>query len=190
VKNLLITVALGAALSSWPAAQEKPKSDSAEKTAPKHELTPLRVQIVFAEYDGEKKISSLPYTLLVNADNPRGPKASIRMGLRVPVETSPGPATQLQYMDLGTNIDGWSSAAESGRFALHLLLERSNAYSEGTTKPSSGSFEVTSKQPVIQRFSTEVDLLLRDGQTIQSTLASDPISGRVSKVEVTLTVVK
>src|SRR5256885_12284314 len=97
------------------AAQEKAKTE--EKSESKRDLTPLRVQVVISEYDGEKKMSSLPYTLLINAENPRGQKASIRMGLRVPVAAS---ANQFQYMDVGSNLDGWAGRTDDGRFVLHL----------------------------------------------------------------------
>jgi len=50
--------------------------------------------------------------------------------------------------------------------------------------------EIDAAKPVVQSFKAELDLLLRDGQTIQSTLATDPVSGRVSKVDVTLNVLK
>src|SRR6266704_6046267 len=89
-------------------AQDKPKPEESEKKAEiRKEVTPLRVQVVFNEYEGEKKISSLPYTLLVNADEPGNP-AMVRMGLRVPIQTgTQGPtASQIQYMDVGTNLDG------------------------------------------------------------------------------------
>src|SRR5437764_12663272 len=114
------------------AAQEKTKPDektkTEEKAEPKRDWVSLRVQVVISEYDGEKRISSLPYTLLVNSD---GNKASIRMGLRVPVATS---VSQFQYMDIGSNLDGWAAKTDEGRFKVHLNLERSSSYS-----PSSGS---------------------------------------------------
>ena len=45
-------------------------------------------------------------------------------------------------------------------------------------------------QPVIQQFRSQLNLLIRDGQTLETTVSTDPISGRVTKVEVTLNVVK
>jgi hypothetical protein len=194
--SLVLTVLLGGCL-VWAApvcAQDKTKTETTQKEPePRHDLIPVRVQVVFAEYEGEKKISSLPYALLVNADRPRGSKSSIRMGLRVPIETSNGPnGAQVQYVDLGTNLDGWATPQDDGRFALHLALERSSAYAAdgGAQKPTTGLFNTSAKQPVIQQFKSDVDLLIRDGQTVQSTMASDPISGRVSRVEVTLNVIK
>jgi hypothetical protein len=179
--------------------QEKGKSEEAGRPADASKtVTPLRVQVLFTEYDGEKKISSLPYTLPVNAEtSARGQKAALRMGLRVPImtgapATGSGAPSQIQYLDVGTNLDGWASKSEDGRFNLHLGLERSSTYSSGTGQKASpvGVYEVTSLQPVIQTFRAEIDLLIRDGQTMQSTVATDPISGRVTKVDVTVNVIK
>ena len=159
-------------------------------------VTPLRIQVVFTEYDGDKKISSLPYSLLVNSDD-KGPKAAVRMGLRVPIVTgSQGstvtPVTQVQYMDVGTSLDGRADKTEDGRFLLQLNVEKSSLYAPGTgQKPVSlGGNEISSLQPVVQSFRSQVNLLIRDNQTIQSTVATDQVTGHVLKVDVTLNVVK
>jgi hypothetical protein len=167
-------------------AQEKPQTESSDKRSEEKTPTSLRVQIVFSEFEGDKKLSSLSYTLPIQSDTGRG---SIRMGLRVPVVTgsaSPGSAfqNQYQYVDVGSNLDGRATKTSDGRFLLHLSLERSSAYA------SKEASEKTSGNQVIQTFRTEFDLLIRDGQTIQSTMAADPVSGRITKVDVTLTVVK
>jgi hypothetical protein len=169
--------------------QEKGKSEEAPKpSAIEKAVTPLRVQVVFTEYESEKKISSLPYTLLVNADD-RGPQAAVRMGLRVPIEMA---TTQVQYQDVGTNLDGRAEKTDDGRFLLRLNVEKSSVYSPGASqKPASvGGNEISSKQPIVQQFRTQVNLLIRDGQTIQSTVATDPVTGHVLKVDVTLNVIK
>ncbi|SRR5713101_2827400 len=170
-------------------AQEKPKTE--EKTESRREITPIRVQVVLAEYDGEKKISSLPYTLPLNAENPRGGKASIRMGLRVPIVVSGSETTkQIQYQDLGTNLDGWAGKTDDGGFDLHLYVERSSVYSSAGQKSAGAGVTEVSTQPVIQQFKSEFDLRIHEGQTMQSTLATDPLSGRVTKIEVTVNKVK
>ncbi len=158
-------------------------------------LTPLRVQVVFSEYDGEKKISNLPYTMLVNADD-KGPQASVRMGLRVPIvssgSTSPSVPKQFIYMDVGTNMDGRADRVEGGRFLLKINIEKSSLYSPGDVQKSASleGNEMPGGQPVVQQFRSQVNLLIRDGQTIQSTVATDPISGHVLKVDITLNVIK
>jgi Bacterial type II and III secretion system protein len=158
-------------------------------------ITPLRVQVVFSEYEGEKKISNLPYTLLVNADD-KGPQASVRMGLRVPIvtsgSTSPSVSKQFTYMDVGTNMDGRADRIDGGRFLLKINIEKSSLYSPGEVQKSASleGNEVPGGQPVVQQFRSQVNLLIRDGQTIQSTVATDPISGHVLKVDITLNVIK
>ena len=188
---LVVTLAIGVQpLRS----QDKVKSSEGSKTAdPVQPITPLRVQVVFTEYDGDKKISSLPYTLLVNADD-KGPQAAVRMGLRVPIVTGSqgnGPA-QYQYMDVGTNLDGRADKTEDGRFLLKLNVEKSSLYSSSPgQKPTSiGGNELSINQPIVQSFRSQLNLLIRDGQTIQSTVATDQITGHVLKVDVTLNVIK
>src|SRR5580765_5363504 len=53
---------------------------------PRMEGALLKVQVVVSRYQGEKKISSQPYTLSVTAN---GPRATLRTGVQVPVPTSP-----------------------------------------------------------------------------------------------------
>ena len=183
--GLLIALLLGTMPAMPALAQEKPKADGGEKAAEAHKaITAVRVQVLFNEFDGEKKISSLPYTLLVNSDT-GGPLASIRMGLRVPIHTS---STMSTYTDMGTNIDGRAEKLEDGRFLLSLSVERSSAYSpQGNLADTKA---IASDLPVIQQFRSQLNLLIRDGQTIQSTVSTDPVTGRVIKVDVSLSVIK
>jgi hypothetical protein len=188
MKIMMLAATLGILLSSDVTVygQEKPKAE--EKADTRKDITPLRVQVVVTENEGEKKISSLPYTLVVNAEAPRGPGAKIRMGLRVPIATGP---SQFIYQEIGTNLDCWASKELDGRFALHLSIEKSSVYTSNSGKPATiGGAEVSSTQPVIQQFRSELDALTRDGQTTQITVATDPVSGRVTKAEVTVNVMK
>jgi hypothetical protein len=191
VLTVFLAILAFGATSAW--SQEKGKTDDAAKpAAPEKSITPLRIQVVFSEYDGDKKVGSLPYTLLVNADD-RGAPAAMRMGLKVPVETivNGGPK-QSGWQSLNTNLDGRAERADDSHFVLRLGLERSSIYMTGSNeKPTYfGGNEVSTTQPVIQEFRTQVNLLIRDGQTVQSTVATDPVSGHVTKVDVTLNVIK
>ena len=174
-------------------AQDKTKSSDSGK-ADAQQVIPIRVQVVFTEFDGEKKVGSLPYTLLVNA-NDRGPFAAVRMGLRVPIETgvaTEGANKQYQYQDVGTNLDGRADSTEDGRFNLRLNVEKSSLYTPGATDKANavGANQIIPGHAIFQTFRSQVNLLVRDGQTIQSTVASDPINGHVTKVDVTLNVIK
>ena len=43
---------------------------------------------------------------------------------------------------------------------------------------------------MIRRFNASFNLLLRDGQTIENTMATDPVTGHLWKIAVTLRAVK
>lgn len=174
-------------------AQEKPKPDS------KTPVTALKVQVTFAEQEGEKKLANLPYMFYLKAADlgPSSPWTKVRMGSRVPVATGTEKGSiQFQYIDVGTNIDARGLATDDGRFDIVLNLERSwvegevlvpnEKPAEAAVNPNFGQF----KEPVIRQFKTELTLTMRDGQTIQTTQAADPLSGRVLTITVTINVVK
>lgn len=190
VAMLLAVLVLGVPRVS---SQDKEKSTAEARPAQAEKtITPLRVQVTFTEFDGDKKISSLPYTFLVNADE-RGERAALRMGLKVPIEASSSTGVkQIQYQDVGTNLDGRAEKTEDGRFRLMLSVEKSSAYLPGANEKlaSVGGNEVSRNQPTFQQFRTQANLLIRDGQTVQSTVATDPVTGHVTKVDVTVNVVK
>jgi len=164
---------------------------------PREAKTPLVVQVVFTEYEGEKKVSSLPYTLNVSSSKSSGAnrdseRVSLRMGLRVPImvggtDKSGSVSSSFQYQDVGTNIDCTAYPVEGGTFNLVLRVARSSLYESGV---KTNAVPEIAQQPIFSHFDSDLSLDMRDGQTIQSTMATDPISGRTLKVDVTLHVVK
>jgi hypothetical protein len=173
-------------------AQEKTNTDGAVKA----EIHPilLRIQVVFTEFDGDKKVKSMPYSTLLTSGTGGVEFAKIRIGNRVPLYT--GKENGLQYIDVGTNLDFRADRLDAMRFGVKVSLERSWVYGDVMIPVdksvdlqgggSSGQF----KEPVIGQYKTDVNLLVRDGQTIESTVATDPLSGRLMKIELTLMVVK
>ena len=175
-------------------AQDKPKPEEKQKS--ETQTTPIKALIVFAEYDGDKKIKSLPYTIYINA--PVSTElmpgwAKLRIGNRVPVYTG---KEQFSYFDVGTNIDARAAHTPEGPFRVYLKLERSSVEGEVLVpmqKPpeasgdqGAGSF----RQPVVRQFVSELDLKIREGQVLESTMATDPVSGKVLRVEVSISIVK
>ena len=102
----------------------------------------------------------------------------------------------MQYIDVGTSIDSRAISSESGRFDLSLNLERSwvegdvLAPMEKATAQATDAHVGPFRDPIIRQFKTELNLTMRDGQTTQSTLATDPLSGKVTSITVTMNVVK
>jgi hypothetical protein len=157
-----------------PKPQSSPKKDDLTQA-----VTSLRIQVVFTEFDGDKKVSSLPYTLSVNADERRGrPNSQLRDGARVPVSAD---KDKLTYLDIGTNIDCSALLQDDGRFKLQMTVERS-----AITSDAPGA----NNAPVIHQFRAESNPVLKDGQTIESIVATDPLNGHVYHVSVTLNVLK
>ena len=189
MKKLLGTLLIVGLLFGGSAARGQDKEKPAEPSKPP---LPLKMHVVFTEFDGEKKVGAQPYTFLVNAGE-QG-RTQLRMGVRVPVYVGGKESqAQIQYMDVGTNLDCRAFSAESGQFRIEMTLTRSSVYSvsgAGEKSAEPGSDLHFSSQPLVRNFTTSFNLLLRDGQTTQSTMATDPATGRVLKVDVTLTVVK
>lgn len=170
--------------------QEKPKPES---NPPQ---TTLKLQLTFAEHEGEKKLASLPYTFFVQAsEGHNSPLTKIRTGSRIPVYV--GKDGGMQYIDVGTNIDARAVDSGEGRYDVSLLLERS--WVEGdvlvpAARVGANTADVGGagpfKEPIIRQFKTDLMLAMRDGQTVQTTQAADPLSGRVLTITVTINVVK
>ena len=153
-------------------------------------LVPLDVLVVVNRYLGEKRVSSLPYTLAVNANDRT--ISSLRMGARVPVPRAAGLVggpgfAQVEYQQVGTDIDCFARTMDDGRFQVNLIINDSSIYENvpGAVKPSADD-----NSPVFRSFKSTNTLVLRDGQTRQFTAATDRVNGEVVRIEVTLRVVK
>ena len=187
--HLAVAAVLVAALAVPVRAQEQKPATAGSSVA----SSTLRIQLVLARYQGEKKISSLLYTLNVVPDERQRNTgtANLRLGTEVPITTMSRPGGNentpavptVSYRDVGTNIDCFVNVLEDGRYRVNLTVEDSSI----DTTPGSGS---NATNPAFRSFKTSATLLLRDGQTAQHSTATDKVSGDVSKVDVTLNVVK
>jgi hypothetical protein len=162
---------------------------------PSRTVTPLKVQVVITRYKGDKKVSSLPYTLSMNAEGRGQGHASLRMGAKVPVVMMVMPevdgkplgvtAGPIQYQDLVTNIDCFTQALEDGRYQLTVAVEDSSVYPDEPAGPGA-----LKGNPSFRSFKVSDSMVLKDAGTAQFTTATDKLSGEIVKVDVTLTVIK
>lgn len=190
--KMMMIVAWALTLAVAAAAQNAPKPPEVPKP-----LIPLKVDVVINEYSGAKKITSLPYAIYVHS-NQRG-NSTLRMGLRVPIVVgvaslnSKTASNLIRYQDVGTDIDCGVTSVDNAAYEVSLSVQWSSLYSPSTSSAENGSeVQVShdSYHPIFSNFSTNLKLLMRDGQTIESTMATDPISGHVIKVDTTLHVMK
>jgi len=189
---ILAPVVLVAAMARPAIGQQNPPSVSPDTVA-------YRVQVVLSEYDGATKISSLPYTIpVVQMAGEARSQASMRVGVRVPVNTSgKNGENSIQYSDVGTNVDVRIRRADADRYEVEVTLDRSWLYIRGEAKD--GKVEgrawapgdpAPSLVPLTHQFRTNVEFLLRDGKPSETVTATDPVTGHSLKMDVVLTVAK
>jgi hypothetical protein len=173
-------------------AQDKPAPSPAEKP------TPLRVQVVIARFQGEKKIASAPYTLAVTAASGNQELARLRIGTEVPISTptsapsadgkTPTTPPAFQYRPVGTNIDCTVRRVDNSSFAVHLTIDQSSVVDDDQQKLQTS--RAIPNAPAFRSFRFTNSAVLSDGQTTQFTNAADALTGEVVRVDVTLNVVK
>jgi hypothetical protein len=183
-----------------PTQQEKPAPPPASRNTPNTPPVPVKVTVVLGRYQGEKRISSMPYVLGVMASGwGQGPRTRLRMGTDVPVvQTIFGggdnkaiiPQSSYSYRNIGTSIDCNATYEQSsGVFQLVLTVSDSSIGLD-TGQKKSGSSAIAENIPAFRTFSSEFTAVLKDGQTTQYTSATDPVTGEVTKIDVTLNVMK
>ena len=159
-----------------------------DKTSPQ-DVT-LRMTIVFNEYEGSKKIASLPYEMPCKASIHRD-TSQLRIGFRVPYKTK---QDEIEFQDVGTHIECNSTPPdEKGDFMVRLAVDHTSVYAPSRDSAAAEwrPGQALADDPVFSDVAANmVELLMRDGQTVQAMTATDPVSGHVWKVEVTLNVVK
>ena len=195
LQTLAFAVAFAVASNALATTQEKEKEKDKDKPAAPAAASPartpppstaLKIQIVLSRYQGEKKISSMPYNLSAIP----GRVATLRMGTRIPITMlamtnvpKDAPAGgPIQYQDVGTNIDCTATQLEDGRFSLSLTVDDSSVYPDDPAAPRGN--------PSFRSFRVNNALVLRNGETGQFTTATDKVTGETVKVDVTLTVLK
>jgi hypothetical protein len=180
------------------AAQNKPQpatGQPADSSAAAH--VPLKVQLTLMRFKGDKKISSVPYMLGVLTNSQ---KTSLRMGVQVPVPmtvfpsksdggASSAPQTSYSYRDVGTNIDCEAENLGSGLFSLVIAVDDSTVFLDRSAE-SAEEKKILRDIPAFRSFRVSFAILLRDGQTMQYASATDPISGEVMRIDVSLSLAK
>lgn len=184
MKRIIFLCLLGALL--WPSQiaqpQDKPKSEEKSKSP----AISVKVSIVFTEFDGEKKVSSMPYSFISYANERGGgyEGTSIRNGVRIPIEID-SKDQKTTYLDVGSNIDCRVLLEDDGRFRLSLVFERTALY---PNRSSEGERLVSEPNglPLIRAFRTNENFVLKDGQTAESVLSTDPLNGHSLRVSITI----
>lgn len=150
-------------------------------TVPATPASSIKLVIVLARYDGDKKISSLPYTLLLAP----GESGNIRAGAEVAVPTTivGGPVPSYSLQQVGSQIEARATPTSDGKFKLNLTVTDRSIIT-GAPATQGGVPNV----PSFRNNTTASTAILSNGETVQFTSSSDKASNETFRVDVTLTV--
>lgn len=188
---LLRTLAIGLLISVAGAqsVHAQAPAPSAQMPSESPRVLPMRIQVVIARYQGDKRVSSLPYTMSVNAA--AGGHAQIRMGADVPISTEAADdgkvaTAKVNYDQIGTYIDCRVRPTDDKRYIVELIISDKSVYADGegpqVARPRGN--------PTFRSFRATNTIILRDGQSTEFAAAGDRVTGEVVRVEVMLQSVK
>jgi len=144
------------------------------------EKIPVKVQVILSRYNGDRKVSSLPYMMLVTAN---GDRVDIQNNLNVPM--SSGASTT--YTNVGLSMY-CSVTTEAGRFKISLQLDDKSVVD---AKPATaGTTPKPLDYPSFSNFSFKGVFAIKEGETKQVTTVADKVTGEVVKIDVTLSLDK
>lgn len=170
------------------AKSEAAKPEMAKPPSVRADTTAARLLITISRYQGDKKISSLPYSLAIGIP---GARVDFNMGAQVPYATSSStdtaktPAYSYRNVGISIRVSG-QAVLETGLYKMEIQVEDNNLSSSNQIQGA----PTISGVPMFRTFSTGGTMVLRDGQPSQLTTAADPITGELMRVDVTLNVLK
>jgi hypothetical protein len=179
------------AISAAGRGQEKPQPDT-QKEDQARVFSTVKVKFVLTEFDGDKKISTLPYSFLMNTEKEKGlgsPHYSnyIRSGARLPM--SPDKDGKTQYLDIGSNVDCALTSDDAGHYLMRFSFERT-ALAPPARNDSKADPVLNYSGMVLPTFRSSALVPLKDGQPTEVMSSADPLNGHVYTLTVTVTAQK
>lgn len=169
-----------AALVSVPAAAQNNPGMPSPAIGP-----PVQLQVVISRTRGDKKIASLPYVMSVKPNERFG--AQVRVGSQVPISTTVDGKQTVIFRDIGTSMDAQVTLLQDGRYSVTLNIEETAVYGD-TQEPF--KLGVVTPVPVTRMYRSSNTLYMREGQTSQFGVGTDPMTGDSVRVDVTVNVTK
>ena len=150
--------------------------------APQAPAATIKLQVVLSRYDGDKKLSSLPYTLSLVP----GQQGNIRAGAEIAVPTTSlsGDKTTVSYsmQQVGSQIDATVTPTPEGKFNLKLSVTDRSIVT-GAQAAQGGMPNI----PSFRNMSSNSQAIMSSGETMQFTASSDRAANETFRIDVTLT---
>lgn len=178
MKMSLVTMLMLQVLAGPALAQQK-----AESPKPRPPVTALKLQVVLSRHEGDRKVTSRPYTMLFSTDK----KFTLRQGTEQPIpvqtfEKDGREATSFQYKNVGASLEFTAEALEGGRYLVSFNIEDSSFGPDIAVTP-------TIKAPAFNTHRIHGSVVMRDGETVPFS-STHTTAADVSKIEMTLNVMK
>jgi hypothetical protein len=141
---------------------------------------PVKLQFVISTFEGDRKVSSIPYTLLATAN---GGMVTFLNGTNVPIQTGEG---KFSYTNIGTTIT-CTVTTEGGNFRIAINLDEKSVAAAKIPAASAGVPTKAPENPTFHDVNYVGNITIKDGETKQLISAPDKGTGEVIKVDVTLT---
>lgn len=153
----------------------------AQESKPQSPISTYKLDYLFSELQDNKRINTRSYTVLVRSMD----RGSIRLGNRVPIITgsSKEGGSQMQYLDIGMNIDCRVEPGSESDITLFTNVENTSAAPEQPGENRTGS-------PVLRQLRYQLNNIVPlNKQTLLG--SADEVDGtRRYQVEVTATKVR
>lgn len=195
VLSVAIAPCVFAADSGSPARAELRAEQSASET--EAALKSYKVDVVISRYQAEKRISSLPFTLVVGGGQSGSQALStLRLGMEVPSgmtrtisNTGEGrTVTEDITTYVGTSIDCLFTTLDDGFYRVTLTLNHSVLVPMPRAPGMTG--QSVSSPIVTQTFNLRNQFRAKEGQTVPFSVGVDQFSGETLRAEVTVTTLK
>jgi len=142
---------------------------------------PVKLLVVISTFEGDKKVSSLPYTLLATAN---GSEVTFQSGSNVPIPSSNGGGAS--YTNIGTTLR-CTVTTEAGSFKVSINFSDKTVLSSKTLPTSANAPARNPDYPTYHDVNYSSAVSIKDGETKQLISAPDKVTGEVLKIDVTLT---
>lgn len=186
-----VVMAAGTSYAQTPPPPSPPAG--AAQAKPEPVVIPLKVTVVITRFKSDKAqtvVSRMPFELWVNT----GSSSTVNFGSEVPVPTTTfasqegaksTPVTSFNYRSIGTQLTVEARDRADGRFSIAVSINDAQIMQAPTFDPAVGG-----PRAAFQTIRAQATTIVRDGQTVQHSLSSDRVSGDLTRVDVTVNVVK
>jgi hypothetical protein len=140
---------------------------------------PVKLQFVISTFEGDKKVSSMPYTILATAN---GEQVTLLSGRNIPIQTG----ENTSYIGIGTTFV-CTVTTEAGNFKLAINFDEKLLVAARKPEAATGLTTNAPESPSFRDVNYVGTIYIKAGETKQLISSPDRFTGEVTKVDVTLT---